>query len=415
MSDMRRLREAVRAATGLALGVLLVATPAHAGEEATTTRVDVGVEGPADEPSSSPSISGDGRFVAFVSDASNLAEGDSDGDNDAFVRDLESDTTRLVSDSSGYVYPDIAISADGRYVAFTANDSDILVKDLVTGETELVTVGVNGVDAYSYGWSASISADGRYVTFVSDAWNLVPGDTNRIEDVFVRDLEAGVTRRLSVGWTGAEANGESLAPSISANGRFVAFQSVASNLIRRDANRHHDVFVHNLETRRTRRISLGFNGSEANGNSRDPSISANGRRVAFASRATNLVRGDTNSEVDVFVRNRRTGRTRRASIGSNGTQSNADSRDPSISDSGRFVAFSSWAANLVIRDTNDREDVFVRNLGAGETQLVSLGTDGAQQSRSSSHPAISADGRHVAFVSRRAYRSGDIYRRGPLR
>jgi Tol biopolymer transport system component len=404
---------AISAAAGLACGTLLAATPALGGGAATTTQVDVGVDGPANEATStSPSISADGRFVAFVSRASNLAEGDADRTNDAFVRDLATGTTRLVSDSSSYVYPETAISADGRFVAFTAGA--IFVKDLETDETELVTGGVDG--AYAFGSSPSISANGSYVAFSSGAPNLVRGDTNRWQDVFVRDLEAGVTRRLSVGRTGAEANGESLAPSISADGRFVAFQSRASNLVRRDTNRRHDVFVHNLKTGTTRRVSVGFNGSEANGYSRDPSISADGRMVAFASEASNLVRGDTNVELDVFVRDRETGRTRRASIGPNGAQSQVDSHTPSISAGGGYVAFASRAANLVKGDTNDRGDVFMRDLGAGETQLVSLGTGGIQLSRRSFQPALAAGGHFVAFISRGSfYRSGNVFRRGPLR
>jgi Tol biopolymer transport system component len=410
MAGCRRSRR-VGAAAGVACGVLLVATPALAGDEATTMQVDVGLDGPANEPSSiSPSISADGRFVAFVSRASNLVEGDTDRTNDAFVRDLETGTLRLVSDSSfSSVYPEIAISADGRHVAFKTGP--IWVKDLVTDETERVTVDMNG--AGSYGSSASISADGRHVAFVSDAWNLVRGDTNNNYDVFVRDLEAGVTRRLSVGWTGAEPNGESLAPSISADGRFVAFLSGASNLVRRDTNRRRDLFVTNVMTGRTRLVSVGANRTQGDGRSGHPSISADGRFVAYSSRASNLVEGGSDDRADIFVHNLGTGKTRLASVGANGAQANRPSRHTSISANGRFVAFSSRASNLVKGDTNDSADIFVRDLGAGDTQLVSLDADGVQRSRSSSQPAISAGGRYVAFVWGAAY--GHVFRRGPLR
>jgi Tol biopolymer transport system component len=414
-------RTVLRAAGGLAFGALLVATPALAGEGATTTQVDVGWDGPPDGGSRSPSISADGRLVVFVSVASNLVQGDTNDDPDVFVRDLESGSTQVVSGSHGaesYPSPRLSISADGRFVAFESERGDILVTELGTGETRMASADLNGHETFLAS-APSISADGRYVAFVSEAPNLVAGDAGYDdEDVFVRDLEAGVTRRLTVGWTGAEPNGDSGGAAISADGRFVAFTSGASNLIRRDTNRSADVFVHNLRIGKTRRVSVGLNGAQSNGRSRHPSISADGRKVAFESGASNLVRRDLGS---IYVRNLEIGRTRRVDVGWNGAAVNGGGSAPSISADGRSVAFTSGASNLVRGDRNGYLDVFVRDLSGAETRLVSLGVDGALQSRSSFQPSISADGRYVAFTSF-AYRPpflhsgwGDVYRRGPLR
>jgi Tol biopolymer transport system component len=407
----RSWRRTVRWAEAIfVLGALLAATPALAGEGATTTQVDLGWDGPPDGGSRSAAISADGRLVTFLSRASNLVEGEEIPRFAVYVRDLEDGSTRLVSGShlvNTYPNPRLSISADGRYVAFETHLSGIVVTALETDETHVVG-----------GHSPSISADGRYVAFVSEN-PLVPGDTgSREEDVFVRDLEAGVTRRLTVGWTGAEPNGDSHRPSISADGRYVAFTSGASNLVRRDTNRTADVFIHNLDTGRTRRVSVGLNGKQANGGSGHPSISADGRKVAFESGASNLVRRDLGS---IYVRNLELGQTRRVDVGWNGAAVNGGGSAPSISADGRSVAFTSGASNLIRGDRNGYLDVFVRDLSAGEMQLISLGVDGVPQSRSSFQPSISADGRYVAFTSF-AYRPpylhsgwGDVYRRGPLR
>jgi Tol biopolymer transport system component len=164
-------------------------------------------------------------------------------------------------------------------------------------------------------YDAAISADGRFVAFVSLASNLVPGDTNGHNDVFVRDRVAQVTRRVSVGPRGQQANSESFEAAISADGRFVAFQSSASNLVAGDTNGHYDVFVRDRVAQVTRRESFGPVGQQANSSSRFAAISAHGRFVAFASRASNLVPGDTNDSTDVFVRDRVTQVTRRVSVG----------------------------------------------------------------------------------------------------
>ncbi len=231
---------------------------------------------------------------------------------------------------------------------------------------ERVSVASNGTQgndgSAAYSGSPAISANGRYVAFASGSSNLVPGDTNDRTDVFVRDLRSGTTRRVSVAGDGTQANHGSHAPAISADGRYVTFASVASNLVPGDTNHTGDVFVRDLRSGTTRRVSVAGNGAQGNHSSYGSAISADGRYVAFLSDASNLVPGDTNGASDVFVRDRRSGTTRRVSVAGNGTQGNLDSGDQAISADGRYVAFDSYASNLVPGDTNDNQDVFVRDL-----------------------------------------------------
>jgi Tol biopolymer transport system component len=288
-------------------------------------------------------------------------------------------------------------------------------------ETTLVSVHSDGTQGDDVSSFASISAHGRYVAFTSAASTLVTGDTNNGLDVFVHDRQTGTTTRVSLGLNGNQANGSSQEPSISAGGRYIAFYSGASNLVRGDTNRASDVFVYDRQTGTTSRVSLRSNGNQANRNSSVPSISGNGRYVAFYSNASNLVRGDTNDKFDAFVHDRQTGTTRRVSISSNGNQGNRSSYFPSISGDGRYVAFFSGASNLVRGDTNSRFDVFVRDRQTGTTRRVSVGPNGSQGNRVSGWPSISGDGQYVAFQSNAsnlvpgdANNTYDLFVRGPL-
>ena len=222
-----------------------------------------------------------------------------------------------------------------------------------------------------------------------------------LESSLASELPNGITTRVSIGFDGTQANGRSDFPSISANGRFVVFQSAASNLVPGDTNGVADVFVYDRLTGQTTCVSISSDGSQSNGGGIWSSISADGRYVAFASGSTNLVPGDTNSEVDIFVHDRQIGRTTRVSVASNGSQADKESSWPSISADGRYVAFRSRAENLVINDTNDRADIFVHDQKTGETTRVSVSSSGIQADlESSSWPKISADGRYVVFTSR---------------
>jgi Tol biopolymer transport system component len=380
-------------------------------------------EAQADDLSEFPSTSGDGRYVAFQSNASNLVPGDTNGVTDVFVRDHQTGDTERVSVATGGAEADIggsgaAISGDGRYVAFesqatnlVAGDTngivDIFVHDRDTDTTQRVSVATGGTQA-SGGTGiigsvqTSISGDGRYVAFSSDATNLVSGDLNEVDDVFVHDRTTGTTQRVSVDSTGAEANNGSFEPSLSGDGRYVAFGSFAADLVTGDTNNNLDEFVHDRTTGATQRVSVATGGAQANGDSSGSSISGDGRHVAFSSDATNLVAGDTNGATDGFVHDRTTGATERVSVATGGAQADFGGGSVSISGDGRYVAFASQATNLVAGDTNDALDVFVRDRTNGWTQRASLAVFYQQANGNSGTgggPSISGDGRYVAFES----------------
>ena len=376
------------------------------------------------------SISSGGRHVAFTSFASNLVAGDTNGEPDIFVKDMSKsggvdDLTRVSTDSSGTQGNGDsacqAISGDGRYVAFSSSASnlvagdtnasyDVFVKDTVTGSTRLVSSDSSGAQAQGNTGSRStggavcpsISADGRYVAFSSLAWNLVAGDTNASYDVFLKDTVTGSTRLVSSDSSGAQAQGntgEDAYPYVSADGRYVAFNSSASNLVAGDINGVSDAFVKDTVTGSTRLVSSDSSGARANGDSSNPSISADGRYVAFRSAASDLFAGDTNGADDIFVKDTVTGSTRLVSSDSLGVQANHHSSWPSISADGRYVAFLSWGSNLVASDINGVSDIFVKDTVTGSTKLVSSDSLGVQGNANSYFPSISADGRYVAYIS----------------
>jgi Tol biopolymer transport system component len=304
-----------------------------------------------------------------------------------------------------------SISADGRLIAFeslasnlvpgdTNNARDIFVRDRQSGVTSRVSVGAGGAQADAASEWASISSDGRHVAFESFASNLVTGDTNNTYDVFVRDLLTGVTERVSVTSSGAQANGGSFEPSISSDGHYVAFSSAATNLVAGDTNNVRDIFVRDRVAGTTTRVNVATGGAQALGMiSTTPAISGDGRRVAFVSFASNLVHGDTNNTGDIFLRDLAAGTTTRVSVDSFGAEADDQSFDPAISADGRFVAFDSLADNLVAGDTQGQLDVFVYEVATGITTRVSVSTSGAPGDDSSAFPSLSADGRWVAFES----------------
>ena len=384
-----------------------------------TTRVSLGVGGAeaVGGGSGSAILSGDGRYLAFSSNATNLVAGDGNAAQDVFVRDLETSTTRRVSVGSegvqsngGSLSP--AFSSDGRHVAFfslatnlVANDTnaqtDVFLHDARLFQRRRVSVTSEGTQAVGgNSFNPALSSDGRYVTFQADATNLVAGDTNGATDVFVHDRGTGATTRVSVGAAGAQATGASRNPDVSSDGRYIAFDSQATSLVDGDTNTATDVFVHDRATGTTTRVSIATGGAQGNGASEIPSISANGRYVAFQSVATSLVAGDTNNRSDVFVHDRATGATTRVSVGNSGIQADNSSSSPALSGDGRHVAFSSAAINLVTGDTNGAIDVFVHDRLTGTIARVSIGSGGTQAAGgASSFPRLSADGRYVAFQS----------------
>ena len=381
-----------------------------------TTRLSVdSSDVQANNTSFNPSISGNGQVVAFFSFASNLVSNDTNVQNDIFVRDTATNITTRVSVSSseeeanqGSSGP--AISADGLYVAFhsyannlvsgdTGSFSDIFVRDMTAGTTARISIDSGGGQANEGSFNPAISSDGRYVAFYSFASDLVVGDTNGKADIFKRDTVAGTTERISVSSDETQGSNTSHAPSISSDGRYVAFYSFASDLVVGDTNGKADVFVRDTLAGTTERISVSSSNTEGNNSSDFPSISADGRYVAFLSKATNLADADTNGVPDVFVRDTLAGTTERISVSTSNAEGNNASYSPlSISSDGAFVAFASAASNLVSADTNAKTDIFVHNTLANTTTRVSLNTSLAQTDNDSYNPSIALDGSGGYYV-----------------
>lgn len=331
------------------------ATPAQAGLPGTLSRVSLGSGGmqgnAASDENGAPAISAHGRYVVFSSAATNLVPGD---------------TNRRV---------------------------DLFRRDRLTGQTVRISIGTGGHQANGDSSLPSMSPDGRYVAFISDATNLVPGDTNGEFDVFVRDVSAGTTRRVSVGAGGQQANSRSSNPAISADGQTIAFLSFASNLVPGPAV-DEDIFVRDLRRGSTRRVSVAVDGGLRNNDSLgEPAISADARYIAYDSKSSNLVPGDTNGEGDVFVLDRVRGTTRRVSVSSAGAQGDNESSRPVISADGRYIGFMTSAQNLAPNPT--AIGVVIRDTVAGTTVQASYAPDGTPSL--GIFPSMSADGQVIAF------------------
>ncbi len=334
-----------------------------------------------------PSLSADGRFVAFGSSATNLVADDTNGATDIFVRDLERDKTKRVSLGAGGAQGDRsslhpALSGDGELIVFASNASnlvagdtngatDIFVRDLESKRTRRVSVSSAGAESDDVSIRPVISEDGKLVVFESLATNLAPGDANATApglgpmDMFAHDLKKGRTELVSAGPSQAGGNEGSftgLQPAISADRRFVGFDSFASDLVAGDGNASFDTFVRDLKKDRTRLVSLSSDGAQGDAGSGFPSLTRDGRHVAFASDASNLVPGDTNGGSDIFVRDLKRDKTERVSVSSGGAEGISFSEGPSIAANGSAVVFDSVASNLVPGDTNASADVFVRRL-----------------------------------------------------
>lgn len=472
-------------------------------------RVDVSTEGRSTKGSCSrySSISADGRYVAFDTDAP-LGDGDINEEVDVYSRDLKRGTTELISrgvggtpalggaDSPGCLGRslswDPSITPDGRYVAFSSHAMNLVVGDTngladvfvfdrdrrvvervsvnSEGEQTISDVGcpTSGCHGFVAGHSTrpSISADGRYISFTSTASNLVRHDTNDFVDAFVHDRKSGKTIRVSIDSEGRESYpcseprsyqcyltwGE-IASSISSNGRYVVFDSRSPDLVADDTNGIYDVFVHDLKTRRTERVSVASDGTEGQdlqgnrvtgmsgwsgstitgGVLHDPArvISANGRFITFASTATNLVPNDTNRHgavlayffaggMDIFVHDRKTGRTERASVASDGREqnlcgevNNCHAKMPSISADGRYIGYQCEGGCTLSRERkrDSTVAVFDRRTGAVVHAPITKHGDASFPGL----PSLSPSGRHISYATQGSYREGpDAVSRFPI-
>lgn len=409
---MKMYNQMITAGTILLMLAFLV--PLSYGAE--TARVSVSTGNlQANNTSFLPDLNENGRLVSYYSSATNLVPGDTNGVRDIFVYDRHTQQTTRISVRTGGGQAngeslDPAMSANGRYVAFrsaatnlvpgdTNGAIDVFVHDRQTGRTGRVSVATGGGQSNNNSFAPALSADGRFVAFHSFATNLAPGDTNGVLDVFVHDRQTGATTRVSVTTGAIQGNNTSRAGFLSANGRLVAFESDATNLVPGDTNGVRDMFLHDRQTGVTTRVSVATGGGQVNGASVDAELNADGRYVTFQSDATNLVAGDTNGVGDVFVHDRQTTTTTRVSVASGGLQGGGESSEGTISGDGRFVAFLSFATNLVPDDTNGEGDVFVHDRQTNTTTRMSVTTGGVQGNDFSCNPAISQDGRIVGLFS----------------
>ncbi|HEX5012194.1 MAG TPA: hypothetical protein VFY71_17540 [Planctomycetota bacterium] len=364
------------------------------------------------------SISRSGRFVEFESRASDLGPEDSNNDWDIYVWDRKKQTKVRASvaangDPGGASGLNGNLSANGRYVAFQSSDtdlveggdagfdSDIFVRDLKKGVTTRVSVDSAGLEADGQSHNPSISANGRWVVFQSTS-ALVADDDNDLVDIYLHDRKKGTTSRVSVDSAGAQVVGDSIGASVSANGRYVVFESSAQGLVPDDLNGTTDAFLRDTKLGTTVRLSVNAAGEEGDGASTQAIISGNGRFVVFSSQATNLVEDDGIANADVFLRDLKLGTIERVSLDATGDDPDGDSSAPSITHSGRFIAFESDADDLLAdgEDGNGESDIFVIDRKKASIVRASVDPDGLEVLAGPSYGAVvSGNGRFVAFES----------------
>lgn len=366
------------------------------------------------------SFNKNGRYVVFFSESGDLVPGDDNGKADVFVRDLKKGTITLVSMNAAGTGPgdedseSPAISANGRYVAFRSRATDLVPgaatgvmnvyrRDLKKSTTVLASVSTAGtVGTASHCHSVTISGNGRYVVWSSSADDLLAGVDDTHEDVFVRDMKKGVTMIASATPGGASGNGSSRSASVNANGRYVAFQSDANDLTTGDANGSQDVYVRDMRKGTTTLVSVTSTGTASGGAS--PSISGNGRHVAFRSSSTELVELPAGSGEDqAFLRDVRKGVTRPVSINAAGTAfGDSDSEPPrahALSANGRFVVIVSYADDLE-GGPSGGGSAYLRDMKKGTTALVSVRPgETAGVGDVTQDAAISGNGRWVGFAT----------------
>jgi hypothetical protein len=374
--------------------------------------------------STRPAVSQSALLVAFTSEAVNLVIGDTNDARDIFVRHRNNGSIIRATVSSSGVQANAdselpSIDSTGAYVVYgsfasnlvpgdTNSVRDVFLHHTPSGTTTRISRSSGGGQGNGTSSDPAISGNGRYISFTSTATNLVPGDTNNANDIFVADRLTGVVSRVSVRTDGGQGNDGSFHPAISFDGRYVAFSSRATNFVSNDTNGAQDVFVYDRQTATVARVSVRSNGGQADGDSEQPSIVVRGTGayvVAFNSFATNLVGNDTNGVSDVFVRISDPRRTVRASVSGTGDQGNGSSSQATVSDfrnGSQYVAFTSQADNLVPGDTNNASDIIRNDLATGQTCRFSVATGGGQGTtgpNGASRPAIDRAGHRITYAA----------------
>jgi uncharacterized repeat protein (TIGR01451 family) len=414
------MRIVVLAALAMAGALILAGTAAALPVPGFTELISQSSSGAqGDQDSEMPSISSDGRFVAFVSFSENLVADDTNLSADVFVRDRLLETTERVSVSSSGRQADgnsgllnlmggPSISGDGRFVAFSSDatnlvsgdrnsNSDVFVHDRQTGETTRVSVATDGTEANAGGTEPALSRDGRFVAFVSFSDNLAP-DGNFTGDIYVHDRSTGVTELISRAHDGGNANSQSFAPTINADGRFVYYTSFASNLVEGDNEDNSvDAYLFDRQTGTTTAITFSASGFA---HSSAGAISADGRFLTFTTQDTTFLTLDANGFLeDAWLVDRATGEYILVSVNDAGVQGNDSTFAGPVSDDGNFVAMVSRSTNFT-GAAESRENVYVRDRAAATTRIVSVATDGTAGDFPSLQPAMTPDASVFAFMSR---------------
>ncbi len=399
---------------------LCALTAAASAQVCNLERVSLNPNGSdSDNHSGGSSLSRDGRFVAFASSAANLIGLDTNNAEDVFVHDRVLALTERISVDSFGGEADIqsslpSISADGRYVVYsswarnlvpgdTNNTNDVFLRDRVLGTTTRVSVDANGAEGNYGSYQATISKNGRWIAFLSSASTLVPGDVNDARDVFLVDRELGGIELVSISTAGVQgdgwAGGSQGGPVASEDGRYVFFQSPATTMVLGDTNAVLDVFVRDRVLATTSILSVGVGGAQSNGQTDVTGISTDARYVALVSLASNLVPNDNNGQFDSFVLDRASGVIERVSVSSTGQEGSGSSWSCAISEDGRFAIFTDTAPDLVPNDTNGKRDAFRHDRISHTTERISISLTGTQADADCVHPSICGDGTTIAFTT----------------